>query len=305
MRVKAEPPLSGRGAEASIPTGDWAVEVSVGRRAVGGGVVVVFAETEGGDEHQCFLPGTGFRKLDGTAMMIDNVKEGDTVEGPGGEVTVEEVREIAAALRMLIDIDVMVQPGLLQRISVTDDHRMRLQRGVYRAASKLCTSDLLSTFMGDFPVFGLSCRPEVTSVFEVKFGGDRSVFMTFGPAHALVATFGAPHVMNDYVEFKLKGAISSRNVAEPEDTCHNRFRELLPKFDLQFLDTAPYSVWVRRSCANDFFEAVKQLKNEMPRGSRLRRHDPDAVCFKRLVASGFSNVTESDLLRASPTHYED
>jgi hypothetical protein len=108
------------------------------------------------------------------------------------------------------------------KVAVTGDHRMHvpaangtgLQNNVYRKAQVLKQGDIVCTDLGNFPIARIQPRTAPTSVFEVTFTADRSVYVTTEPCSSMVAAFGAPHRMNS--ELQLRRHASSASASVPQ-----------------------------------------------------------------------------------------
>lgn len=311
VQVKEEPPdypLSPH----NIPSDfGWAVEFESSKtlHSPECSVAAVFAETDYAlSVPQCFLPQTCFLKASSSFAQVENLCVGEILYGPRGAVSVEGVKKLDSCLRRIVILEFRTARCSF-RVAVNDDHRMRLPHNVYCSAQDLTRNRSLCTTEGDLPIQSIEHVYADTPVYAITLVGDRSVFMSMPSVEntAMVAAFGAPHQLQvGWVEFRFKGAIcngwnAGRGSAEAWVMGIRQLRDL----PIQFLASAPYSVFVRREHADNFYELTKTL---LPKHARLRRsHDKEfnPAGWELLSLHGCQHVTEEELRRAMPTTYEE
>jgi len=266
-----------------IPTSTgWHVELNY-MPTTRGRVITTFTESQShSSEPRCFLSETCFLRTDGTMVDVRHLQVADQLQGPAGEVIVDSLFPLRKELRSIVNIKV-----LQGSFTVTDDHRMCLPDGIFRAARELHENDVVSTTEGEQPIVDIRTSTASVPVFAICFFEDRAVFMGMSMERdkpkeregAWVAAFGTEYHMdeNQYMHFKFKGAICKGT--ESRFSAENCLEQLgrgathFAKFGLRFMATDPYSVWVPRECADGFYEQVKQLlKSHAPSGSRIRKH---------------------------------
>eukprot|EP00440_Ansanella_granifera_P042076 gb/GFBE01045610.1/.p1 GENE.gb/GFBE01045610.1/~~gb/GFBE01045610.1/.p1 ORF type:complete len:264 (+),score=45.17 gb/GFBE01045610.1/:1-792(+) len=261
----------------------------------------LFVEVEGGaGSPKCFLPGTMFLQEGTRLVRVEDVRAGDVLQGPYGTAFVEHVSIVRDVSSSAVSMSVRTSgSAALLDISVTADHRMCLQRRVHRQAKDLQQGDRLCTSSGDGVIIGKETHQYTRPVFAVTLRSDRSVFITMqsGGDIPMAVALGTTHPMQTgYVEFKFKGAVCRNwNQAESAEAWLSQFHLGLADFDLRFMDTSPYSAWVRQEQADRFFEIVKSLLPDSR--SRLRRCSAPWQILPR--------ATAEELVNAMPTEYED
>jgi len=239
-------------------------------------VITTFIETQGdSSDRKCFLPETRFRRVDGGMVPVEQLRQGERLDGPLGEAIVDDIVVQREERRGIVSIRLH---SVI--VIVTQDHRMCLPGGVFRAAQDLATGDILTTTEGEQPILDILSSTEELAVFAVVFRNDRPVYFAMPvQASVQVAAFGHNVRIDEdfYMHFKFKGAVceetdrrfsAERWVQEHSDA-------LSQHFDVLFLASDPYSMWVPRDSADEFYKQIKELLKERgPRGSRIRRSRP-------------------------------
>eukprot|EP00930_Biecheleria_cincta_P048623 TRINITY_DN33906_c0_g1_i1.p1 TRINITY_DN33906_c0_g1~~TRINITY_DN33906_c0_g1_i1.p1 ORF type:complete len:590 (+),score=96.11 TRINITY_DN33906_c0_g1_i1:54-1823(+) len=226
------------------------------------GIRRVFVETEGGPTSpKHFLQRTQFLRQDGSLVDVSDLHVNEKLQGPLGEVIVSSVTCLPESQRATVNVE-FAHGNFI----VTDDYRFCLGNGSYRCARDLQQKDLVITTEGARFVAATRSSTESICVVEVCFRAESPVFVSVPLASAGVrfADFGliCPQDEDQYMQFKIKGSscrAGAGALSFSAATCLQRYQNHFVDFDMRFLPTVPYAVWVLRERANDFFQAVKAL----------------------------------------------